>query len=54
MADEQPFCGVEPVNGMLNSFTPSCSEINGQKCILCQDDKSNEKLQCPSSITLIT
>ena len=49
MADERPFRVVEPVGAWPNEPAVSCSEINWQKCVLRQDDKSNEKLQCPSS-----
>jgi len=33
----------------LNEPAVSCSEINWQKRVICQDDKSDEKLQSPSN-----
>ena len=48
MADERPFRVVDLLSeSTLNAPAVSCSEINWQKCVICQDDKSNEKLQCP-------
>jgi predicted RNA-binding protein YlxR (DUF448 family) len=48
MADERPFRVVDLLSDSRpNAPAVSCSEINWQKCVLCQDEKSNEKLQCP-------
>jgi len=56
MADERPFRVVDLLLGSadphflvlrrLNEPAVSCSEINWQKRVICQDDKSSEKLQC--------
>ena len=50
MTEERPFRVTDPLGASRQEAQGAyCREINWQKCVLCQDDRPDEKLQCPSN-----